>query len=209
VKRQLNTQHELREIFLGDEAKTVMDVQVVESLRAKDAQAFRVLVERLEQPITGYLHRLVGDRDVALDLAQDTFFQVYKEIGNTSQDLMLDAWIYRIATNYGLRYLNRRRLRRFVGFDGPERPGDAHPALMVPGPEHQAETRILVQEALSCMKPKDAACLQLHYGNSFTYEEIGVILEMSSEAVRKRVARGVEKFRGLYDTTGAEHRKES
>jgi len=57
-------------------AKTVMDVQVVESLRAKDAQAFRSLIERLQRPITAYLHRLVGDREVALDLAQDTFLQV-------------------------------------------------------------------------------------------------------------------------------------
>ncbi|HJT55549.1 MAG TPA: sigma factor, partial [Ktedonobacteraceae bacterium] len=69
------------------------DVQVVERLRARDAQAFRSLIERLQQPVTGYLHRLVGDRDVALDLAQDTFLQVYKEIGKTSGDLALDAWI--------------------------------------------------------------------------------------------------------------------
>src|SRR2546421_11531188 len=92
----------------------VTDVQVVERLRAGDAQAFRSLIERLQQPITGYLHRLVGDREVALDLAQDTFFQVYKEIGKTSAELALDAWIYRIATNYGLRYLNRKSRWSFI-----------------------------------------------------------------------------------------------
>src|SRR5260370_12222537 len=92
----------------------VTDVQGVERLRARDAQAFRSLIERLEQPITGYLHRLVGDREVALDLAQDTFVQVYKEIDKTSEDLALDAWIYRIATNYGLRYLNRQRLTHLL-----------------------------------------------------------------------------------------------
>src|SRR5215472_12805063 len=95
----------------------VTDVQGVERLRARDAQAFRSLIERLEQPITGYLHRLVGDREVALDLAQDTFVQVYKEIDKTSGEFALDAWIYRIATNYGLRYLNRKRLRQFLRLD--------------------------------------------------------------------------------------------
>src|SRR5437660_11766268 len=98
----------------------VMDVQVVESLRARDAQAFCLLIERLQQPLTGYLHRLVGDREVALDLAQDTFLQVYKEIEKTSGDLSLDAWIYRIATNYGLRYLNRKRLKQFIRFESQE-----------------------------------------------------------------------------------------
>src|SRR6202163_384629 len=98
----------------------VMDVQVVERLRAGDTQTFCSLIERLQQPLTGYLHRLVGDREVALDLAQDTFLQVYKEIGKTTGELKLDAWIYRIATNFGLRYLNRQRLKQFIRFDHHE-----------------------------------------------------------------------------------------
>ena len=69
---------------------------------------------------------------------------------------------------------------------------------MAAGLEEQAETRILVQQALSMMKPKDAAFLQLHYGDGFTYEEIGQVFGMRSEAVRKRVARSVEKFRATY-----------
>src|SRR5579863_7924970 len=132
----------------------VMDVKVVENLRAGDEQAFRTLIERLQQPITGYLHRLVGNREVALDLAQDTFLQVYKEIGKTSSDLSLDAWIYRIATNYGLRYLNRRRLRQFVRLEGPnDTTEDFNKYLVVAGPEDQAETRILVHQALAQLKP--------------------------------------------------------
>src|SRR5947209_465753 len=176
----------------------VTDAQVVENLRARDVQAFRSLIEGLEQPIIGYLHRLVGDREVALDLAQDTFLQVYKEIGKTSQDLLLKPWIYRIATNYGLRYLKRKRLRQFVGLDSPSPPEGF---MMVPGPEQQAETRIMVHEALSQMKSQDAICLVLHYGNGFTYEEISQVLEITPEAVRKRVARRLEKFRALYGTS--------
>ena len=173
----------------------VTDVQGVERLRARDAQAFRSLIERLQQPITGYLHRLVGDREVALDLAQDTFVQVYKEIDKTSEDLSLDAWIYRIATNYGLRYLNRKRLKQFVRLDNRE---NFDETLAVAGPEDQIETRILVHQALGRMKPIDAAVLQLHFGNGFTYEEISQVVGMSSEAVRKRVARSVKKFREAY-----------
>ncbi|HEY6285852.1 MAG TPA: RNA polymerase sigma factor [Ktedonobacteraceae bacterium] len=173
----------------------VTDVQGVERLRERDAQAFRSLIDRLQQPITGYLHRLVGDREAALDLAQDTFVQVYKEIDKTSGELTLDAWIYRIATNYGLRYLNRKRLRQFVQLESRE---NVDESLAVAGPEDQAETSILIEQALGTMKPIDAAVLQLHYGNGFTYEEIGQVMEMSSEAVRKRVARSVEKFRRVY-----------
>ena len=173
----------------------VTDVQGVERLRERDAQAFRSLIDRLQQPITGYLHRLVGDREVALDLAQDTFVQVYKEIDKTSGEIALDAWIYRIATNYGLRYLNRKRLRQFVRLDSRE---SFDESLAIAGPEDQTETRILVEQALGALKPIDAAVLQLHFGNGFTYEEIGAVMAMSSEAVRKRVSRSVEKFRRVY-----------
>ena len=168
------------------------DVQGVERLRERDAQAFRSLIDRLQQPITGYLHRLVGDREVALDLAQDTFVQVYKEIDKTSGEIALDAWIYRIATNYVLRYLNRKRLRQFVRLDSRE---SFDEGLAIAGPEEQTETRILIEQALSILKPTDAAALQLHFGNGFTYEEIGEVMNMSSEAVRKRVSRGVERLR--------------
>jgi RNA polymerase sigma-70 factor (ECF subfamily) len=180
---------------LGEKANRVIDVQVVERLRERDPGTFQALIERLQQPLTGYLHRLVGDREVALDLAQDTFLQVYKEIEKTSGELKLDAWIYRIATNYGLRYLNRQRLKQFIRFDHRE---EVDMSLATAGPEDQVETRMLVQQALSKIHPKDAAMLQLHFGNGFNYEEIGQILQISSEAVRKRVARGAEKFRSVY-----------
>ncbi len=189
----------------------VTDVQgeEVARLRTGDAQAFRSLIERLQQPITGYLHRLVGEREVALDLAQDTFLQVYKEIGKTSFHLELDAWIYRIATNYGLRYLNRKRLRHFISFPfGYEVSEEGSFSLSTddllklsttkPSLEDQTETSMLIEQALSSLSPKDAACLQLHYGDGFTYEQIGEIVNISPEAVRKRVARGVEKFRNIY-----------
>ena len=171
------------------------DVQGVERLREHDAQAFRSLIDRLQQPITRYLHRLVGDREVALDLAQDTFVQVYKEIDKTSGEFALDAWIYRIATNYGLRYLKRKHLRQFVRLEERE---SFNESLAVSGPEDQTEIRILIEQALGTLKPVDAAVLQLHFGNGFTYEEIGAVLQMSSDAVRKRVARSVEKFRKVY-----------
>jgi len=193
--------------------KTIMVMEVqgdeVARLRAGDPQAFRSLMERLQYPITGYLHRLVGEREVALDLAQDTFLQVYKEVAKTSSHLEVDAWIYRIATNFALRYLNRKRLRQFVPFSfgtdytEDEELGISHEdrverSLVESSFEERTETSILIQEAFKHLSPKDAACVQLHYGDGFTYEQIGQIINISAEAVRKRVSRGVEKFRKVY-----------
>ena len=57
---------------------------------------------------------------------------------------------------------------------------------------------MLIQEAFGKLSPTDAACVQLHYSAGFTYEQIGAIVNISPEAVRKRVSRGVEKFRSVY-----------
>jgi RNA polymerase sigma-70 factor (ECF subfamily) len=141
------------------------DPEGVERLRAHDAQAFRALIDRLQQPITGNLHRLVGDREAALDPAQDTFVQVYNEIEKTSGQITLDVWIYRIATNYGLHYVKRKRLRPCVSLEDREN-CDERPA--VTGPEEQTEISMLIQQALATLKPVDAAVLQLHFGNGFT-----------------------------------------
>ncbi len=195
-----------------ERVRLVTYVQVVEVVRlqAGDAEGFRLLIERLQQPITRYLYRLVGDREVALDLAQDTFLQVYQKIEKMPVDLALDAWIYRIATNYGLRYLNRKRLRQFVSFsrasifspDENMRGCNSiyEEGMSLPGSsiEDQTEMRLLIEQALSLLGPKDATCLQLHYGDGFTYEQIGKIVAITPEAVRKRVARGAEKFRAVY-----------
>lgn len=199
----------------------VTDVQgeEVARLRSGDAQAFRSLLERLQQPIIGYLHRLVGDTEVARDLAQDTFLQVYKELPKVSTMYALDAWIYRIATNYGLRYLKRRRLRQFIHFsfhtENTDVPSETtfgshmmshddlmHLSQMSPSFEEQTELRMLVKETLDQLAPKDAACVMLHYGEGMTYEQIASIMNISPEAVRKRVSRGVVKFRAAYMRDG-------
>ena len=199
----------------------VTDVQgdEVALLRAGDTQAFRSLLERLQQPIIGYLHRLVGDPEVARDLAQDTFLQVYKELPKVSIMYALDAWIYRIATNYGLRYLNRRRLRKIIRFsfqtENSDIPNEVtygsdamshdelmHLSQMSPSFEEQTELRMLVKAAMEQLPPKDAACVMLHYGEGMTYEQIATIIDISPEAVRKRVSRGVVKFRAVYTQEG-------
>ena len=191
----------------------------VARLRAGDAQAFRSLLERLQQPIIGYLHGLVGDSEVARDLAQDTFLQVYKELPKASTIYALDAWIYRIATNYGLRYLKRRKLRQFIHFSFHTESTDIasettygthamshddlmHLSQMSPSLEEQTELRMLVKSTMDQLHPKDAACVMLHYGEGMTYEQIADIIDISPEAVRKRVSRGVVKFRAIYMREG-------
>jgi RNA polymerase sigma-70 factor (ECF subfamily) len=168
-------------------------------MRAGNTDAFAEIVEHYQAPIIRYLYRLTGDRETARDLAQETFAQAYKAILKTDSELRLKAWLYRIATNNAWRYHRRRRLLSFVPFGDSHEPGIQAAAAQSDGMVED----MAVREALRKVPVDQRACLVLHFVEGFKYREIGETLGISEEAVRKRISRGKQVFRQLYDGGGA------
>ncbi len=174
------------------------EAQVIAQVRTGATDAFAEIVEHYQAPIVRYLSRMTGDRDVAEDLAQDTFVQAFKGIFKTRSDLHFKAWLYRIATNNALQYHRRRRLLSFVPFTGLE---SAEDSSLDSVPE-----RITIQEALMAVPHRRRESLVLHFVEGLKYREIAEIVGASEEAVRKRVARGSKEFRAAYRRlSGDEH----
>jgi len=67
------------------------EAQMINLIRSGDTDAFTGIVERYQGPIIRYLHRLTGEYEVALDLAQDTFVRAYQGILKTDTKLSLQA----------------------------------------------------------------------------------------------------------------------
>jgi RNA polymerase sigma-70 factor (ECF subfamily) len=170
------------------------EAQVINLVRAGGADAFAEIVEHYQAPIQRYLYRLTGDYQMAQDLAQDTFIQAYKGILKTKTDISLKAWLYRIATNNALQYHRRKRRLSFI-------PLDECKTSDIPITENQASLvgeRMAIQETLSKVPEEQRIYLVLHFVEGFKYKEIAETLGISEEAVRKRVARGKQKFIKLY-----------
>ena len=168
--------------------------EAVFRVRAGDTEAFGGIVECFQSPIIRYLCGLTGDAELARDLAQDTFVQAFKSLSKTTRDLPLKAWLYRIATNNALQH--RRRAKRVSFVPLSDNPG-----------EDAAESAIdtaAAQEALLKVPEKLRACMVLHFIDGFKYREIAETLGISEDAVRMRVARGSEAFRGFYRAEGDE-----
>jgi len=92
----------------------------VEPARVEEATlAFDEMFTRYHGRIYGYLLGMVGDAEQAQDLTQDTFLKAYKALPRTP-DLVLPAWLYRIATNTALDALRHRRRLTWLPFA----PGD-------------------------------------------------------------------------------------
>ena len=169
------------------------EAELVGRARAGDREAFGILFDRYQTPIVNYLYRVVGDWELATDLAQDSFLKAYQALGRTDADLQLAPWLYRIATNTALDALRRRKRITWVPFleefDPPAPGGD--PGTMVPNQD-------AVHRALQAVPPDHRVALVLHLHQGLSYKEIGALLDIAPNLVAVRVFRGRERFIKAY-----------
>ena len=171
------------------------EAQVIAQVRTGHSDAFGEIIEHYQVPIVRYLQRMTGNYEVAQDLAQDTFVQAFRGVLKTRSELSFKAWLYRIATNNANQYHRRRRLLSFIPFTGSE----TSDAPGMGASSDQLIERMAVEDALLKVPHGRRVCMVLHFVEGLTYREIGGILGISEEAVRKRVARGSQDFRNEYD----------
>jgi RNA polymerase sigma-70 factor, ECF subfamily len=187
-----------------------------------DHEAFRLLVLSYESQLLAYLTHMLGDRDSACDVAQDTFVAVYYALPrwrplpyNDAESItqtppinaqLLAPWLYRIATNKAISLLRKNSfyVRGSVQQESESRWEELIRAQSlssrqrVASPEERYIARELLVQALQQLAEEDAACLVLHVVSGERYKEIALQLGMTSEAVRKRVARALVTLRKIY-----------
>jgi RNA polymerase sigma-70 factor, ECF subfamily len=173
---------------------TADEADLVGRARAGDRDAFAALFDRYQTPIVNYLYRVVGDWEVANDLAQDTFLKAYQALARTDADLQIAPWLYRIATNTALDTLRRRKRITWVPFleefEPPAPGGD--PGSTVPNQD-------AVHRALQQIPTDQRVALVLHLHQGLSYKEIGAMLGVAPNLVAVRVFRGRERFIKAYN----------
>ncbi|MFC1641471.1 sigma-70 family RNA polymerase sigma factor [Myxococcota bacterium] len=172
----------------------------IERLLAHDEQAFNQLVEAYQHRIFRLLHRMLGRRDEAEDVAQEVFVQVFKAIGQFRGDSKLSTWLYRIAVNVcknRLKYWSRRHDSAQDELDamveraclsqakGAAYGGVAQPDQMVEG--YQLEQ--IVIRSLTEIEPEFREVLVLRDVEDLSYEEIGDITGLAEGTVKSRIHR--------------------
>jgi len=150
------------------------------AVRALDGSetAARELVRRYERPVFNLIERLVQDRPVAEELAQDAFLKVFRSLHTFDPRLRLSAWILRIAHNTALDHLKRRR-PVLISLD--EREDDdastladrvADPGLLPDRLLEQHRVGAIVDAAVDRLRPAYREVIVLRYQEGLEYEEI-------------------------------------
>ena len=76
----------------------------------KDAElGFRLLVEKYQSPMYWHIRRMVISHEDAEDVLQETFIKIFRHLDDFRAESSLSTWVYRIATNECIRFLNRRK----------------------------------------------------------------------------------------------------
>jgi len=99
----------IRELDLEIVDAPMTDNSLVREFISGNDSAFAQLVSRYKDSITNYLNMMIGDYDMAVDLCQETFLRVYRNIHRYSNVYQFSTWIYRIATNLAIDEIRYRK----------------------------------------------------------------------------------------------------
>ncbi|MBX2900392.1 MAG: sigma-70 family RNA polymerase sigma factor [Cyclobacteriaceae bacterium] len=159
---------------------------------------FNLLVRAYQHRVYSHVRKMVIDHDDADDVTQEVFIKVYKAIGNFREDAQLFTWIYRIATNECLTFLNKKRRRFFFPIEdvAGQLAGklDATPELS--GDEIQKK----LQKALLTLPDKQRAVFNMKYFDELSYEDMAEITNTSVGALKASYHHAVKKIEAYLGT---------
>ncbi len=172
-----------------------------------DERAFREILRRYERPVFSLLYRMVRDRELAEDLAQESFVRAYNAIGTYSPRYKLSSWLFKIANNLAIDYLRKRRLDT-VSIDGaPTAVTESELAQTRielesedESPEEYAENRELgdqIEAAIGKLRPHYRTATVLRHVEGYSYEEIAQIMDLPLGTVKTYIHRARLELREL------------
>jgi len=181
------------------------DADVVALAQQGRDSAFRELIRRYERPVFSLIYRMVRDRELAEDLAQDTFIKVLNHIDRYRPEFKLSSWLFKIANNVAIDHLRRRQLDT-ISIDGSPhaQTQDAIEATSfdVVGQQESAldemEARELggaIERAIATLRPEYRSCIMLRHVEGRSYEEIAATLDLPLGTVKTYIHRARYELR--------------
>ncbi len=173
----------------------------VERYLAGEASAFDHLVQSTQGRLFASILRIVGSRDEAFDVLQETYLKVFRNIEKFERGCSFYTWVYRIAVNQSISHKRKRRLPSLrLGRSDHEGGCDLDPAD--PNSETSTLDNLLIDErngfiekALNSLPPAQRAVLVMCDYDDLRYDEIATVLGMPIGTVRSRIHRAREELR--------------
>ncbi len=180
----------------------IVEETLVAELKDKhtQAKAFEVLVNAYKERLYWHIRRIVLDHDDADDVLQNTFIKVYRNIDGFKGESKLYSWMYRIATNESLTFLNQKSKK--LGITNQELQETLVENLESDVYFEGDAIQLKLQKALATLPEKQKLVFTMKYFQEMKYEEISEILETSVGGLKASYHLAVKKIESYL--TGAD-----
>lgn len=151
-----------------------------------------MLVRSYQQRVYGIVRKMVIDHDDADDLTQETFIKIHRSIDTFRSDSQLFTWIYRIATNECLTFLNKKKRRFFL----PLEDVNVHLIACIDStPEISGDDiQKKLQKAMLTLPDKQRLVFTMKYFEDLTYEDMAEVTSTSVGALKASYHHAVKKI---------------
>ncbi|MDE5629179.1 MAG: RNA polymerase sigma factor [Muribaculaceae bacterium] len=155
-------------------------------------EAFNEVVSQYSEPLYWQIRRLVQSHDDADDLLQNTFLKAWSSLENFRGDAKLSTWLYKIAINESLSFLERERKHRHLSIDDEE-VSVAEPLAPETIPDGEELSRML-HAAIATLPEKQRIVFGMKYFDDMKYEDMSEILGTSVGALKASYHLAVKKI---------------
>jgi RNA polymerase sigma-70 factor (ECF subfamily) len=154
--------------------------------------AFKQLVQRYQKPLYYHIRNIVLNHDDADDVLQNTFIKVFSNIGNFKGDSKLYSWMFRIATNESLTFIEQRAKKQ--GISNIEVQQKAILNLESDVYFEGNEIQLQLQKAIATLPEKQQLVFKMKYYEEMKYENISEILDTSVGGLKANYHHAVKKI---------------
>lgn len=168
--------------------------QLINDLKDENKRdfAFHELVVTYQERLYWHIRKIVLSHDDADDVLQNTFIKVWKSIGNFREESSLFTWLYRIATNESLTFINSNKRKSFVPMNETS---EFLLNNLTSDPYFDGDyIQLKLQEAILKLPEKQRLVFNLKYFDEMKYDQMSEILDTSVGALKASYHHAVKKI---------------
>jgi RNA polymerase sigma factor (sigma-70 family) len=173
---------------------TIQDTELLLQFRdpATREKAFTAIIKKYQEKLYWHIRRMVVEHEDANDVLQNVFIRVWNGLENFREDSQLYTWLYRIATNECLSYLEQQKRKSAVSLDEMESGLSNKVVADKYFDPNKLEWKL--QLAIQQLPEKQRVVFTLRYYDEMPYEEMSRVLDTSEGALKASYHHAVKKI---------------
>ncbi|WP_442266927.1 RNA polymerase sigma factor [Tenacibaculum sp. ZS6-P6] len=166
-------------------------VSQLQNAATKEA-AFRNLISLYKERLYWHIRKIVISHNDTDDVLQNTFIKIFKSIDNFKGESKLYSWMYRIATNESITFINKRAKENNLDISDYKQQIVSN--LKSDDWFSGDEIQIILQKAIATLPQKQQLVFNMKYFNDLKYQEISEVLDTSVGALKASYFHAVKKI---------------